>query len=366
MKIIQVSPDWFPKVSGYALASLNFSNYLSENGHYNTILTCHQKDIDKKGLNIVTVPVLFNLLNMHPITYDIGSAIKNLQKSHDIIIIHSYMYEMNARIALLRKLGKIKIPVVLFFRGGLDPNMNPHVGLNVRLLKRIYDKIWGKFCFEYSDHIITVSKPDGELIKKKYNVSQEKITYINNGTHVKQFYREEHFKKRIIFIGRLVKWKGIQFFPNILNSIPEDVEFLIVGNGPLEYEINKLSNLYKNIKHVGDVPHSEIIKLLSISDILILPTFTEASPNVIIEASAAGIPSISFSVGDVPNLLPCENGFAIKPYDIGEFCDRLRYLLENDTLREQMGRNARKFAEENLDYNIVAGRVMKVLKSVVI
>lgn len=366
MRIIQVSPDWFPKVSGYALASYNFSKYLTENGHESMILTCYQKDLDTLGLNVVTVPVLFNLLDMHPFTYNLYPTLKNLQKTHDLIIIHSYMYEMNARIALLRKLGKIKIPVVLFFCGGLDPNMEPHVGCAVRLFKKVYDRIWGKFCFEYVDHIITVSKPDGELIRNKYNVPQGKITYINNGTHIDQFYRKEHEKKRVIFIGRLVKWKGIEFFPRIMKVIPEDVEFLIVGDGPLENKIMELSRKYKNIKHVGDVPHSRIPELLSISDVLILPTFTEASPNAIIEASATGIPSISFSVGDVPNLLPSENGFAIKPYDIGEFCSKLSLLLENDELREEMGKNARRFAEEKLDYNIVAERVMKVLESLLV
>ena len=365
MRIIQVSPDWFPKVSGYALASRNFSKYLTENGHESTILTCDQKDLDTKGLNVVTVPVLFNLLGMHPFTYNLYPTLKNLQKTHDLIIIHSYMYEMNARIALLRKIGKIEIPVVLFFRGGLDPNMKPHVGRGVRLFKKIYDRIWGKFCFEYSDHIITVSKPDGHLIEKTYNVAPEKITYINNGTHVDQFYRKKHEKKKVIFIGRLVKWKGIEFFPNILDSISEDVEFLVVGGGPMEGTIIKLSKKYKNIKYLGDVPHSRIPELLSTSDVLILPTFTEASPNAIIEASAAGIPSVSFSVGDVPNLLPSENGFAIKPYDINEFCNRLNLLIEDDALREKMGRNARKFAESNLDYNIVAERVMNVLRLLV-
>ena len=365
MRVIQVSPDWFPKVSGYALASYNFSKYLMENGHESTILTCDQKELDTKGLNVVTVPVLFNLLDMHPFTYNLYPTLKNLQKTHDVIIIHSYMYEMNARIALLRKLRKVKIPMVLFFRGGLDPSMKPHVGQSVRLFKKIYDRIWGKFCFEYSDHIITVSKPDGNLIQKKYNVPSEKITYINNGTHIDQFYRTEHEKKRVVFIGRLVKWKGIEFFPNILDSISKDVEFLVVGGGPLENTIINLSKKYKNIKYLGDVPHSKIPELLAISDVLILPTFTEASPNAIIEASAAGVPSVSFSVGDVPNLLPSENGFAIKPYDIDEFCDRLHLLIEDDAIREQMGRNARKFAEKNLDYNIVAERVMNVLESVV-
>jgi glycosyltransferase involved in cell wall biosynthesis len=364
MRIIQVSPDWYPRVSGYALASRNFSKYLAENGHDSTILTCYQNDLDTQGLNVVTVPVLFNLLNMQPLTYKLSPTIKNLQETHDLIIIHSYMYEMNARIALLRKLGKINIPVVLFFRGGLDPNMKPHVGRSVRLFKSIYDRIWGKFCFEYSDHIITVSEPDGHLIKKTYNVASEKITYINNGTHVDKFYRKVHEKKRIIFIGRLVKWKGIEFFPKILDSIPEDIEFLVVGGGPLEDEIINLSKKYKNIKYFGDVPHSKIPELLSISDVLILPTFTEASPNVVIEASAVGIPSVAFSVGDVPNLLPRENGFAIKPYDINEFCNSINHLLNDDALREEMGRNARKFAERNLDYNVVAGRIMNVLESV--
>lgn len=42
----------------------------------------------------------------------------------------------------------------------------------------------------------------------------------------------------------------------------------------------------------------------------------------------------------------------------------INLLIEDDTIRKQMGRNTRKFAENNLDYNIVAERVMKVLRFV--
>jgi glycosyltransferase involved in cell wall biosynthesis len=365
MRILHVSPDWFPKVAGCAVASYNIAKHLTERGHGNTILTCERGDLDKKGMNVSTVPTILNIGGMQPIAYGLAPAIMRLQKSHDVIVIHSYMYEMNARIALMRKMGLIGKPVVLYFHGGLDPGMEPYLGLPLKIAKRVYDQVWGRICFKCSDHVITLSQPDGELIKKFFDLPGDKVTYINNGTEVKRFgRRKKDGKKRVIFVGRLVKWKGIDFFPRIMESIPSDVEFLIVGGGHLEPEILELSEKYQNIRYTGDVPYAEIPELLGSSDLLILPSHTEAAPNTIIEASATVIPSIAFAVGDIPNILPEGNGYSIKPFDIEDFCRKMELLLEDDALRESMGEKARKYAEQRLDYAIIAKKVAETLEAV--
>lgn len=267
---------------------------------------------------------------------------------------------MNSRIALYRKLGMIDIPVVLYFHGGLDPRANSFIDYKIRLSKMLYDQTFGRFCFKYSDNIISVSKYDIGLIKEKYNVINN-IHYIPVGVNVKKFNKSDHQDLRVIFIGRLVKWKGIQFFEDIIKSLPNWIEFSIVGDGPLQNYIEHLTLKYKNVKWYGALPHNQVIKLLSYSDIFVLPSFIEASPLSCIEASASGVPSIAFSVGDISSILPDDCGFKISPYNINDFCNKIIYLLENKAKRKEMGNNARKFVTENLDYDKICSQLELLL-----
>ena len=365
MRILQITPCWHPTICGFVPQIYNISKNLIDTGHDVQVLVPNTRNLDEMGLKFHTLPKIVDIFGMNPIVYGLKTTFKKIENDFDVILIHSYIYEMNSRVALYRKLGILKIPVVLYFRGGLDPAMNQHIGWKVRLFKKIYNPTFGNICFRYSDHIISVSKQDINLISKQFNINPNKISYIPNGVDTKLFYRKEHKGLKVIFIGRLVKWKGICFFEDIIKSLPKTVDFLIVGDGPLQDIIKSLSIKYKNVKWMGSMPHNKVIELLSISDIFVLPTFTEASPNSCLEASAAGIPSIVFSVGDIPNTLPDNCGFKIKPYDIIDFCDKLICLIENESLREEMGKNARKFVEENFDYKKISNELILTLNKVI-
>ena len=327
-------------------------------------MTPYSKNADKKNLNIYTIHKIFSIFGMNPIVYGLRSTIEKLQLDYDIILIHSYIYEMNSRIALYRKLGIIKIPVVLYFHGGLDTRASSFLDQKIRLSKMLYDQTLGRFCFEYSDKIISVSKNDMGVIREKYN-NVSNISYLPVGLETKKFYKSYHEGLRVIFVGRLVQWKGIQFFEDIIKSLPHEVEFSIVGDGPLRNKIRYLTSRYKNVKWHGTMPHDQVIKLLSLSDIFILPSFTEASPLSCIEASASGLPSIAFSVGDISSILPDDCGFKISPYDINDFCSKINYLIDNEAKRKEMGNNARKFVTENLDYDIVSSQLEMLLSDII-
>lgn len=365
MRILHVSPCWYPSICGVVPLIHNISKNLINEGHEVGILIPSTPNIEKNGLQFYTVTKVFDILGMNPIVYGLMSKLKELQKDYDVILAHSYIFEMNSRIALYRKLGIIDIPVILYFHGGLDPAMAPHVGSKVRLFKKIYDPIFGKICIRYSDHIISVSKPDIPLIAEKFGISTDKISYIPNGVDVNRVHRKNHEKLRIIFIGRLVKWKGITFFEDIIMSLPQSAEFLIVGNGPMRNIVESLSLKYKNVRWVGNVSHDKVLELLAESDIFVLPSFTEASPFSCLEASATGIPSVVFCVGDIPNILPDNCGFKIKPYDIHNFCDKINYLIENEHVREQMGRNARNYVKNNLGYDNITNQILTTLNKIV-
>jgi glycosyltransferase involved in cell wall biosynthesis len=187
----------------------------------------------------------------------------------------------------------------------------------------------------------------------KYDVQESKMTYIPNSINIQEYKKSNLKNKRILFTGRLIENKGVKFFSQIIKEIPLEWTFTIIGDGPMRRDVEILANQYKNIEYLGRIPKSEINQLLSKTDILILPTFAEGSPRVVLEAAASGVPSVVFDVGDVPVILDNnKNGFIIKRYDINEFIDKMRQLIIHPKLRKDKGIAARKYAEKNLDWKV--------------
>ena len=83
-----------------------------------------------------------------------------------------------------------------------------------------------------------------------------------------------------------------------------DTEFLIVGDGPLRESLERqvtARGLGARVRFLGE--RSDVPALLASSDIFVLPSRSEASPNGVLEAMAAGLPIVASRVGGVPELV---------------------------------------------------------------
>jgi glycosyltransferase involved in cell wall biosynthesis len=272
------------------------------------------------------------------------------------------MFEMNARVSLWRKLGFIKKPVVLMYRGSLEDDVLKHLSKTTRIAKKTYDKTLGAAVFKCSDFIISNSKPTLEIIEKKYKIEKNKMSYISNSVNVHEYKKSTQNNKRVLFVGRLIENKGIKFFQKIVEKIPKNWKFTIIGDGPMHSYVEKINQKYKNIEYLGKLPKNEVNKIISKTDILVLPTFAEGSPRVVLEACASGVPSIAFDVGDVKTILNNdENGYIIPKYNIDIFVKKLEELIDDRKLRRKKGEIARIYAENNLDWNVNYQKMINVI-----
>ncbi|OGL44925.1 MAG: hypothetical protein A2149_03225 [Candidatus Schekmanbacteria bacterium RBG_16_38_11] len=167
----------------------------------------------------------------------------------------------------------------------------------------------------------------------------------------------------VLFLGKLEKRKGIydliEAASGVIEEIPE-VKFLLAGNG----EIKKVERI---CKEKGIVPHffclgwadeEKKAKLLKEADILVLPSYSEGLPMVILEGMVYRVPVVSTWVGGIPEIIVNgENGFLIKPGDINGLKSSIVNLLNNDNLRNKMGEKNRKIVEEKFNMKKVALRL---------
>lgn len=365
MNILMICPDWFPFSAGLAQSCYEICKSFENHGHKVKVIVLKDKKIDKKDLEVIAIPYLFRLFGRFPIVYNLYSKIEKEIEWSDVICLFSYMFLMNSKVVALKKAGKYNKPVIHFYRGSLEPDVLPYLSLTIRLGKKIYDRTFAKPLFEDVDAVISNSEPALAIMKKNYKVDIKKLYYVNSALHIEDYITRKEKKKRVLFIGRLVENKGIQLFPRIMEHIPSDWSFTIVGNGPLDTVIKSLQAKYENIDHKEKLPHKELIRLIAESSMLILPTFAEGSPRAVMEASACGIPSICFKVGDVVNMIPPDCGFAIDPFNIDIFCEKVKYLIKNDKIRIEMGQKAREFAEHNLDWKKVYPKIEKIITSTI-
>ena len=120
------------------------------------------------------------------------------------------------------------------------------------------------------------------------------------------------------YIGRLSEEKGIINFVKSMPAILEElnVKFLIGGNGPLLNEVKayiKDNGLEEKVICTGWISHDEIYEYLNKLKLLVLPSYTEGLPNIILEAMACGTPVLSTPVGAVPDLIKDEEtGFIME------------------------------------------------------
>lgn len=166
----------------------------------------------------------------------------------------------------------------------------------------------------------------------------------------KQSIREQRgiTKKYLLtFVGRLAPEKDVKTLLDVAKALPaevnEQVQWLVVGDGPLREELEANSPAYMTF--TGYLTGIELAEIYSASDLFVFPSPTETFGNVVIEALASGTPAITANSGGVKNIIqPGVTGYLCETGNAAEFVDAILQLLENDSLLIQLGREGRDYA----------------------
>lgn len=159
---------------------------------------------------------------------------------------------------------------------------------------------------------------------------------------------------KLIFIGRLTPDKGWNFtldaFPNVFQKIdPAKLAILVAGDGPSKEEIiTRLGKLTPNLHLLGRILPENVPALLANSDIHVTTSEKETRGLTVLEGFAAGIPVLAPRAGGVvENIESGINGFLFEPQDINDFTLKLKTLVDNPTLRQEMGKKGQELVLSN-------------------
>jgi len=178
---------------------------------------------------------------------------------------------------------------------------------------------------------------------------------------------------KIVTVARMVKKKGLEFGIRafaMLKKVYDNVEYTIVGDGPLRAELTSLVNhlgIRDCVRIVGALEQNRVVEILEKSHIFMLPSVTatngdqEGIPVVLMEAMAVGLPVVSTLHSGIPELVEDGlSGFLVPEKDVNALFEKLKYLVENHQRWGEMGHHARKIVQAHYDINLQNDKLVDI------
>lgn len=165
----------------------------------------------------------------------------------------------------------------------------------------------------------------------------------------------------VLFIGNLIKRKG---FFDLLNAIPiiikeaKNINFLFAGEFASSQDKDsvlkfiELNNLKENVQLLGLITGEKKVDFFMKGNVLILPSYREGQPIVILEAMSAGLPIIATDVGSIAEtIIDGKNGFIVPIGEPKAIAEKILLLYKNKELRNSMSLLSREIFEKRFSEN---------------
>lgn len=233
---------------------------------------------------------------------------------------------------------------IVHFHFGRVPSIVKEKGFEYKLLKIL---------LSIADVIIVI---DGKSYNALAGLYCKKVAYIPNplsNTFLAEVKRQEkHITRKYksaIFVGHVVPTKGVYELIESCQKIP-DLSLRIIGKCSNEMKehlcsLAKIRDDGKWMNVAGEIPYVEVIKEMLQADSFIFPSYTEAFPNVILEAMACGCTIASSNVGAIPEMLYYQGeaaGFCYNPQNVDEVTNAIKALYKDDSYRKHFSEKAKK------------------------
>lgn len=288
------------------------------------------------------------------------------RKKFDIIHAHE-IYP--AGCWALRSLAPFKNIIVITAHGD-DIQLAPEYNYGKRINRQIDRK--SRWALKEGRYFTAGSSLKDEMVA--LGAAKGSIRVIPNGVDLGLFRGQNAFESArpyLFSMGRLIFVKGhdilIRAFARIVEENP-NLDLIIAGRGNEERNLTDLainSGLEDRVKFVGFVKGDEKISLLKGCKFYICPSRFEHLALGNVEGLAAGKPVIACKVGGNPEIIKDgKNGFLAEPEDIEDLASKMQMLLEDDQMRERMGREALKMVKR-YDWREIARQYESLYKEMI-
>lgn len=251
-----------------------------------------------------------------------------------------------------------RIPIVAHFHFGRIPDVEIKGGWEWLLIKLISNLSSSVVVLDCKSHLVLSSRYGRKILNIPNPVSNDTRKLVAKENELTLEQRIE--MRKVLFVGHITKSKGV--FELVEACGESGVVRNLVMVGPVEDEVKgSLSSIAEqyslSIEFLGTLPKEGVIGEMCRASVLVLPSYTEGFPNVVIEAMAAKCPVIATDVGAIPSMLDSDSpdpaGIVVESRSSEALKDALEYLFLNPEKADLFVRNAFRKIENDYAFESV-------------
>lgn len=221
-------------------------------------------------------------------------------------------------------------------------------------------------------HLPNVSTVDSTFVRNWYREHYDKAPiYIPYGTKIERRVDEDVLRKYelekeryILFVGRLVPEKGVNYLIEAFGKIDTNMKLAIVGSDLFDktYEKSLKSKATKNMKFFGFVYGEDYEELCKGAYLYVTPSKLEGTSPALLAAMGYGNCAL---ISDIPGNVEAvgDAGLVFEAGNVGDLRDKLEYLLNNQDVVEAYRKRAVERVKELYDWDRVTDQLEKVYLS---
>ncbi|MBN2251490.1 MAG: glycosyltransferase [Candidatus Altiarchaeota archaeon] len=368
MKIAQVTKYFFPHRGGIETHVLGICKEFLEKGHEVDVYTSNKPKSRERedicGIKVFRSRVFFTLFNA---PFSPGIFINLMRWKYDIIHVH-LPDPFNSVFALLAAKARSK-PLFVTYHADIIKDNWYHTPFRL---------IYGLFLDGVLSAAVKIAATTPNYVNKSQISARyrKKVEIVPNFVDAARFnqsvdgsvLRERHGlgdRKVILFLGRLVPYKGVEYLIKAFAKVKErrdDAVLVIAGSGPLEKELKDLAE-ESGIKDVLFVKASDedIPGYYAACDVFVLPSVTrqEAFGIALLEAMASGKPAVTTNISGMPYVIG-DAGITVKPRDVDGLSHALVEILADEQLAKNLGEKGRARVVKEFSQKKVAEKILEL------
>ncbi len=193
------------------------------------------------------------------------------------------------------------------------------------------------------EYVVSLKVPQEKIFLTHYSIDPELLGLDPNKAKEKKETTEK--KKRILYVGRLTRLKGVDLLIRAYKQVKEkypNIELGLVGDGPDEDEFKKLAEGTDDISFEGYKQYDQLLPYYLNSDLFVFPTLRDVWGLVVNEAMMCGLPVIcSKYAGCCQDLIrEEENGLVVDPQNLEELSDSISDLISQNSKLSDYGKRS--------------------------
>ncbi len=350
-------------VGGAEWHVVNLASVLAEQGHRIT-LACTVEGVlaplaEQAGISVR--PLLHHLVKRRQSPRYAWKLAKLVRQSQfDLVHAHMYASALASAYALLGT----SIPLVITEHS--QANWRSHYACRC-----------SQWFYSQARHIIAVSREIRRRLIEQEGVPSDRISVIMNALPPAS---EQHKSiqpdlpaalRNGLLVGvaaRLQPEKGVAYFleaaAHVLQFLPE-VHFLVIGDGPQRKELQAY------VEQLGVQEHVHFLgfrldarAIIGLLNVLVVPSLSEGTPLVTLEAMSAGVPVVASAVGGIPEQVRHQSeGILVPPGDALALGEAVLHMLQNPTWMQQLGEAGRQRALSRFSFTTMLQETENVYRA---